>query len=107
MLGLETAFAVVVSELVNTGALDLLTAVERFTSGAARVRDVGPHGRGITAGEAANLAIIDPDAQWTVTGTALQSRARNTPFEGRKLTSRPVHTLFGGRFTLRDGKVQW
>lgn len=107
MLGLETAFAVVVGELVNGGHLDLLAAVERFTSGPARVRDVGSHGRGLGVGEAANVAVIDPDAQWTVSGPQLQSRARNTPFEGRKLTSRPVHTLLAGRFTLRDGKVQW
>jgi dihydroorotase len=106
MLGLETAFAVVVGELVNGGHLDLLAAVERFTSGPARVRDVGSHGRGLGAGDAAHIVVIDPDAQWTVSGRQLQSRARNTPFEGRKLTSRPVHTLFDGRFTLRDGKVQ-
>ncbi len=41
MLGLETAFAVVVTELVQTGALDLLTAVARFTTGPAGVRRRG------------------------------------------------------------------
>lgn len=106
MLGLETAFAVVVTDLVNTGELDLMTAVARFTTGPASVRDVAGHGAAIVAGAPANLAIIDPSAVWTVAGRDLQSRARNTPFEGRELTSRPVHTVLRGRFTLRDGRVQ-
>ncbi len=107
MLGLETAFALVVTELVETGVLDLLTAVERFTAGPARVRDLAGHGAPIRAGAPANLTIIDPEARWTVDGRALHSRSRNTPYEGRKLSVRPVHTLLRGRFTLRDGEVQW
>ncbi len=106
MLGLETAFAVIVTDLVEAGHLDLLTAVARFTTGPASVRNVAGHGGAIAAGRPANLTVIDPAATWTVDGRALQSRARNTPFEGRTLTSRPVHTLLRGRFTLRDGVVQ-
>jgi dihydroorotase len=105
MLGLETAFAVVLTELIEPGVIDALTAVARFTTGPAGVRNVGQHGAGVTAGGAANLAVIDPDARWTVEGRRLHSRARNTPFEGRKLVGRPVHTLLRGRFTLRDGEV--
>ncbi len=103
MLGLETAFAVVLTELV--GVLDPLTAVARFTTGPAGVRDVGAHGGAVSGGRPANLTIVDPAAVWTVAGDRLRSRARNTPFEGRKLTGRPVHTLLRGRFTLRDGEV--
>ncbi|MDX1621001.1 MAG: dihydroorotase [Nitriliruptorales bacterium] len=105
MLGLETAFAVVYTELVETGQLDLLTAVARFTTGPARVRDVGDQGRGLSAGDPAHIAVIDPEAIWTVAPTDLHSKSRNTPFAGRKLTTRPVHTLLRGRFTLRDGQV--
>jgi dihydroorotase len=105
MLGLETAFAVVVTELVLPGLLDLPTAVARFTTGPSAVRRVGDHGGPLRAGAPAHVAVIDPDATWTVEGRGLHSRARNTPFETRKLTSRPVHTLLRGRFTLRDGEV--
>jgi dihydroorotase len=106
MLGLETAFAVVLTELVADGDLPLLDAIARFTTGPASVRDVGAHGTGVAAGAEADLVVVDPDAVWTVDRGALRSRARNTPFEGRKLTGRPVHTLLRGRFTLRDGEVQ-
>jgi dihydroorotase len=106
MLGLETAFAVVLTDLVVPGLMDPLTAIERMTSGPARVRDVGGHGGAIAAGAPANLVVLDPTATWTVDGAALHSRARNSPFHGRELTGRAVHTLLRGRFTLRDGKVE-
>jgi dihydroorotase len=106
MLGLETAFAVVNTELVVHGKLDPLTAIARFTTGPASVRDVGGHGGAIAAGAQANLTVIDPDATWTVDGARLRSKARNTPYQGRELVGRPVHTLLRGRFTLRDGEVQ-
>ena len=105
MLGLETAFAVVNTTMVATGLLDPLTAIARFTTGPAAVRDVGGHGRAIAEGEDANLVVLDPHATWTVDAAALHSRARNSPYHGRELTGRPVHTLLRGRFTLRDGEV--
>jgi dihydroorotase len=106
MLGLETAFAVVNTELIRGGALDPLTAIERFTTGPASVRDVGGHGDAIAVGCPANLTVLDPDHRWTVDGAALRSKARNSPFHGRELVGRPVHTLLRGRFTLKDLEVQ-
>jgi dihydroorotase len=105
MLGLETAFSVVNTELVRTGQLDPLTAIERMTTGAAKVRDVGRHASPITPGAPANLTVLDPDRVWTVDAAALHSKARNSPYHGLELTGRPVHTLLRGRFTLRDGEV--
>lgn len=105
MLGLETAFAVVNTELVRPGLMDPLTAIARFTTGPAAVRDLGEHGGPIAPGRAANLAVLDPELTWTVDAVDLHSRARNTPFHGRELVGRAVHTLLRGRFTLRDGVV--
>jgi dihydroorotase len=69
------------------------------------VRDVRGHGGAIAAGRPAHLVVLDPEATWTVDPLALHSRSRNSPFATRTLTGRPVHTLLGGRFTLRDGRV--
>jgi dihydroorotase len=106
MLGLETAFAVVNTVLVATGELAPLDAIARFTTGPAGVRDVAGHGAALTAGADANLAVLDPTVTWTVDAAALHSRARNSPYHGRELTGRAVHTLLRGRFTVRDGVVR-
>ena len=106
MLGLETAFAVVNTELIREGILTPLDAIARFTTAPAAVRDVGTHGGPITPGRPAHLTVIDPEQVWTVDARGLHSRARNSPFDGRELSGRPVHTLLAGRFTLRDGKTR-
>jgi dihydroorotase len=106
MLGLETALGLVLTELVAPGYLELPAAVERLTAGPARCRRLPGHGGPVTPGAPANLTVLDPAARWTVDRAKLASRARNTPFHGRELTGRVVHTLLRGAFTVRDGKAQ-
>jgi dihydroorotase len=50
--------------------------------------------------------VIDPDATWSLEARDLESRATNSPWVGRALTGRAVHTLLRGGFTLRDGRVR-
>jgi dihydroorotase len=106
MLGLETALAVVLTDLVTPGWLTLAQAVERLTTGPARCRRIPGHGGPLVAGAPANLTVFDPAARWTVRPEALASRSRNTPFAGRQLHGRVVHTLLRGRFSVRDGVVR-
>jgi dihydroorotase len=106
MLGLETALGLALTELVGPGYLELPAAIERLTAGPARCRRLPGHGGPVTPGAPANLTVLDPAARWTVDRAALASRARNTPFHGRELTGRVVHTLLRGAFTVRDGKAQ-
>jgi dihydroorotase len=105
MLGLETAFPIVNTELVRTGRMDALTAVARFTTGPATVRNTRGHGGPIVPGSPANLQVFDPELTWTVDRALLRSRADNTPFHGRTLVGRARHTVLHGRPTLRDGAV--
>jgi dihydroorotase len=106
MLGLETALGLTLTELVARGYLELPAAVERLTAGPARCRRLPGHGGPVAPGAPANLTVLDPAARWTVHRAELASRARNTPFHGRELTGRVVHTLLRGAFTVRDGKAQ-
>lgn len=105
MLGLETAFAIVHTQLVTPGRLSPLAAVERFTTGPARVRNVGGHGGAVATGAPANLTVFDPNVRWVVDRDLLHSRSHNSPYHGRELLGKPRHTLLNGRFTLRDGVV--
>jgi dihydroorotase len=116
MLGLETALGLAVTELAAAGPgpggaarpgdLPLAVVVERLTAGPARCRRLPGHGGPVAPGAPANLTVFDPAARWTVDRARLASRARNTPFHGRELTGRVVHTLLRGAFTVRDGKAQ-
>lgn len=105
MLGLETALAVLLTELVAPGHLSLGALVERMSSAPARIRGLVGHGGPVEPGTPANLVVFDPEAGWVVDPTRLSSLADNTPFAGRELQGRVVHTLLRGRFTVRDGEV--
>jgi dihydroorotase len=106
MVGLETALGVVLAELVDPGLLTLAQAIERMSCAPASILGADAHGGPVGPGRPANLVVFDPDAVWTVDPAALQSRSRNTPFAGRKLRGRVVHTMLAGAFTVRDGKAQ-
>jgi dihydroorotase len=56
----------------------------------------GLPGGTLADGAAADVAVIDPEATWTVDAVALRSRSRNTPFAGRTLHGRIALTVVGG-----------
>ena len=47
-------------------------------------------------GAPADFAVIDPDAPWVCDSERLASIAKNTPFDGRRLTGRVVKTFVSG-----------
>ncbi|MEN0020613.1 MAG: dihydroorotase, partial [Planctomycetota bacterium] len=44
----------------------------------------------------ADITIIDPAMQWTLTAEELAGKSSNTPFLGRSLTGRAVMTIVAG-----------
>ena len=105
LVGLETALALTLSELVEPGHLSLAQAVERLSTAPARILGLDDHGR-IEAGRPANVVVFDPAAEWTVDPMKFRSKSRNTPFSGRALKGRVVHTFFEGERTVADGTVR-
>jgi dihydroorotase len=95
IVGLETALGVSVTELVETGLIDLVTLVERMSCSPARALSL-PGGT-LRAGSPADVTVFDPTAQWMVDPKRFLSMSRNTPFAGRSLKGRPVRTIVGGR----------
>ena len=96
MLGLETALALTLVELVEPGTLTLAQALERLSWGPAAIAGLADHGRPIEPGVVANLCVLDPDERWVVDADRLASRASNTPYAGRELRGRVRHTILRG-----------
>ncbi|MCB0933789.1 MAG: dihydroorotase [Mycobacterium sp.] len=105
MLGLQTALSVVVETMVNPGLLSWRGVAQVMSENPARIVGLDDQGRPLEVGEPANLVIVDPDARWTVEGSALASRSANTPYEEMTLPARVTATLLRGRVTARDGNV--
>ena len=107
MLGLETALALTLTELVEPGALALGDALAALSWRPAAIAGVADrHGRPVAVGEPANLCVFDPSLRWEVDPARLASRAGNTPYGGRKLTGRVRHTIVRGVPTVVDGEAR-
>lgn len=106
MLGLETALALTLGELVEPGVLSLTEALAVLSWRPAAIAGLHDHGRPIVSGAPANLCVIDPSVRWTVDPKLLASRARNTPYAGRDLTGRVRHTLLRGEPVVIDGEAR-
>ncbi|HVL33150.1 MAG TPA: dihydroorotase [Actinomycetota bacterium] len=102
MLNLETALGVVLTEMSAT--MPLLRIIEVMSTAPARIRALQGHGGPIEPGAPANLVVFDPAARWIVNPNALASRSRNTPFAGDELVGAVIHTLYRGRFTVKEGR---
>jgi dihydroorotase len=104
-IGLETAFAAVLTHLVEPGIVPLSRAIEALSTTPARILGAADHGGPIEPGRPANLVAFDPAARWTIEAPFV-SRSRNSAFLGRTLRGRVVHTLFRGRPVVADSKAQ-
>jgi dihydroorotase len=103
MLGLETALALALTEL----ALPIEEVLALMSWRPAAVGGMAErHGGPVTPGRAANLAVVDPAHEWVVDANALASKARNTPYAGRRLRGKVRHTVFGGVAVVVDGEPQ-
>ncbi|WP_328313961.1 dihydroorotase [Streptomyces sp. NBC_00442] len=105
MVGLETALRVVQHTMVETGLLDWAGVADRMAHKPAEIGRATGHGRPVSAGEPANLTLVDPAYRGDVNPADFASRSRNTPYEGRELPGRVTHTFLRGRATLVDGKL--
>ena len=102
MLGLETALAVALEEL-DMPLQDLLALLTYRPATIARMTE--SQGVALAAGRPANIAVLDLDHQWEVSGANMASIASNTPFEGRTLRGRARHTFYQGEQVLADFEV--
>ena len=98
--GLETAFSVCNTALVQTGLMTMERLLEKLTKAPAgllmRKQD-------LKAGSRANLTLLDPDTSWTVRSEKFFSMGKATPFEGMELTGKVVATFFNGKKVFEAG----
>jgi dihydroorotase len=102
MLGLETALALALTEL-DLPIERILALLSWQPAAIAGLADL--HGGPIEPGRPAHVCVIDLAQEWVVEPAALASRARNTPYAGRRLRGKVRHTLQGGEVVVRDGEA--
>lgn len=102
MVGLETALAVVRTAMPDLTWADIARVMSTTP---ARIAGLTDQGQALAPGSPAHVVLVEPDAEVIVDRAASASLSRNNPWHGRSLTSRVVHTVYGGRVTVRDGRL--
>jgi dihydroorotase len=93
--GLETAFAVLNTRLIEPGVLPLATVLERMSAGPARIYGLEPPR--IAVGASANLVVLDLEATWSVSEEEFRSRSVNSWLLGATLQGKVVQTVADGK----------
>ena len=100
MIGLETPLAITLTALYHTKKMELPDIIRRMTTNPADILHL-PKGR-MSLGVDADLTIFDPDEEWVIDPEQFASKARNTPFAGRKVKGRVKYTIVNGRVIYQD-----
>jgi dihydroorotase len=105
MIGLETAFGIVVTTMIKSGLMNWQRLAEVMSIAPSKIGGYSGQGEEIKVGSQANLVLVNPDSEWRVDRQRVLSRSRNTPFHGTILTGEVIHTIHRGNIVLRDQKV--
>lgn len=97
--GLETALALSLN-LVRQGILTLTEFLMKVTVNPAQLLRL-PYGE-IGPGRIADIAIFNPDTEWTVDKDRFITKGKNTPFHGWKVKGKNLLTIVEGRIVYRD-----
>jgi len=98
IIGLETAVPLAL-RMAEESNISLDTLVTAMSVNPARI--LGVPGGSLAVGSVADVTVVDPQRRWKVEAAQLQSKSRNTPFEGVEMHGQAIVTMVGGRIVWR------
>ena len=98
VVGLETAFPIVYTELVRNGIISLERTMELLNTNARKRFGIGGL---IAPGQKADLTVFDLDEKYTVDPGDFLSKGKSTPFEGREVYGKCLMTMVNGRIVYK------
>lgn len=104
MIGLETAASVAQLVLIDSGKSNWERLAEVMSMNPARIAQDAGQGEPIAVGSVANIALVNPAVSREIK-TASESKSLNNPYAGLTLPGRVMHTIYRGKFTVRDGSI--
>jgi len=101
IIGMETALAASLEVLYHSKKCDLPFLLSLLTHKPAEILNLAAGT--LSAGALADIAIIDPDAEWTVDPAKFTGKSTNCPWNGMKLRGKVMRTIVNG-LTVWDGE---
>lgn len=104
--GVQTLLPVLLTEGVAARGLPLPLLVRLTAAAPARRFGLYPCKGALRVGSDADLAIVDPDAEWTLDAAMLETRWPLSPFLGRRFRGRVERTIVRGTIVYEHGEIQ-
>jgi dihydroorotase len=95
VIGLETTFPVVLTELFYKRKISLHKIISCLTINPARI--LGINKGTLSEGAIADITLVDPDREWKINPHIFKSSATNTPFAWMKVKGKIVETILSGK----------
>jgi dihydroorotase (multifunctional complex type) len=102
--GLDTTMPVLL-DAAASGRISHERLVQLYAENPADAYGLSPRKGRLDVGADADLILVDPAMQWTITAGELRSKAGWSPFEGRTITGRVQRTFLRGRLIGDGGTV--
>ncbi|MGN0772022.1 MAG: dihydroorotase [Christensenellales bacterium] len=93
--GIETAFALCYTNLVDSGIMSLDRLSELMTTVPANIVGI-PYGQ-VKVGGLADLTLVDTEAKYKIDSSTFCSKGKNTPFDGFEVKGKVRYTVVGGK----------
>jgi dihydroorotase (multifunctional complex type) len=101
--GLETSLPLMLTA-VNMGMLSLADVVRFMAENPAKIFRL--YGRGtVKEGFKADLVAVDLKREYLIDSSKFYSKAKFSPFDGKRVKGKPVKTFVGGRLVMDEGEV--
>lgn len=94
VVGLETAFALAVTELVKKGHLSMAQLVSRMSMAPAQI--LGISGGTLKEGSPADIVIAETEQEYEINPDHFFSKGKNTPFAGKRVYGTVCCTIVDG-----------
>jgi len=101
IVGLETSLGVGIKYLVNEGVLTMSQLVEKMSLNPSKILGIAKGTLG--EGKIADITIFNPDEKWTVDIEKLNSKSKNSPYDGYELCGKPKYVIVGGKIIVNQG----
>ena len=95
IVGMETAAALTYTELVLGGYLTPMQMVEKMSYNPAQILHLKKGT--LEEGRMADVMLFDPECTYAIDKNKFWSKAKNTPFHGRKVTGKVMMTICEGK----------
>jgi len=104
--GVELRLPILFSEGVMKGRIDLSRFVALTATNHAKAFGLYPQKGTLMVGSDADIAIWDPEAEWTVRHAEMHDGADYTPYEGVTMKGRPETVVLRGRIAVTEGEIR-